>query len=372
MGCIGLREFRYPAQPFLDVTHRPRNALPLPLLDDRRGAQREEPHQGTHLEPRGAAVGEPQQVVVEAVFLVPHAVLPGTVHGRGDVVELLRKLQDHVLVDGIVGGELDGEFHHVLAEQGHPGRAVRLLQVAAGGKRGAAVEDADVVEAEEASLEDVLAEAVLAIHPPGEVQQQLVERRPEEIDVRLAAQGLLGAMQEEGRPGMDRRVHVAEVPLVGRHLTAGMQVDPAEHQLHLLLGEVGVHDRQRQRVEGQIPGRVPGILPLVGHRDDVLVEHVEPLRVPGIAISGMQRVGVVLIQPVVAVEEEELLAPEHAGQGLAHHVGRVFTHGWRRDGLVELVGFTKPVGKDVIKGFPKGLPFGPADALESRRRITLV
>ena len=63
----------------------------------------------------------------------------------------------------------------------------------------------------------------------------------------------------------------------------------------------------------------------------------------------MQRVGVVLVQPVVAVEEEELLAPEHAGQGLTHHVGRVGTHRWRRDRLVELVGFTQPVGKDLVE-----------------------
>ena len=178
-------------------------------------------------------------------------------------------------------GELHRELRHVLAEEGHPGRAVRLLQVAAGGQRGAAVEDADVVEAEEAALEHVLAEPVLAVHPPGEVQQQLVERRLEELHVRLAAQGLLGAVEEERRQGVDRGVHVAEVPLVGGHLAAGVQVDPAEHQLHLLLGEVGVHDRERERVEGQVPGRVPGVLPLVGHRDDVLVQHVEPLRVPG-------------------------------------------------------------------------------------------
>ncbi len=32
----------------------------------------------------------------------------------------------------------------------------------------------------------------------------------------------------------------------------------------------------------------------------------------------------VLVQPVVTVEEEELLAPEHAGEGLTHHLGRVF------------------------------------------------
>jgi hypothetical protein len=47
--------------------------------------------------------------------------------------------------------------------------------VSPGGQRGAAVEDADVVEPEEAPLEDVLAETVLAVDPPGEVQEQLLE-----------------------------------------------------------------------------------------------------------------------------------------------------------------------------------------------------
>ena len=59
-------------------------------------------------------------------------------------------------------------------EEGHPRGAVRLLQIAAGRQRRAAVEDADVVEAEEAALEHVLAEPVLAVHPPGEVQQSLL------------------------------------------------------------------------------------------------------------------------------------------------------------------------------------------------------
>src|SRR5687767_10979639 len=63
----------------------------------------------------------------------------------------------------------------------------------------------------------------------------------------------------------------------------------------------------------------------------------------------MQRIGVVLIQPVVAVEEEELLAPEHAGESLPHYLGRVFTDRRRRDGIVEFIGFTDPVGEDIIK-----------------------
>ena len=46
-----------------------------------------------------------------------------------------------------------------------------------------AVEDADVVEPEEAALEDVAALGVLAVHPPGEIEQQLVEDALEELAV---------------------------------------------------------------------------------------------------------------------------------------------------------------------------------------------
>ena len=51
------------------------------------------------------------------------------------------------------------------------------------GQRRAAVEHADVVEAEEAALEDVAALRVLAVHPPGEVEHQLVEDALEEREV---------------------------------------------------------------------------------------------------------------------------------------------------------------------------------------------
>ena len=96
------RQFGHPAQPFLDGAHGLRDALPLRLLDHRGGAQREEPDHRSHLEPRGAAVGQPQQVVVEAILLVPHAVRPGPVDPRRDVVEVLDELEDHLLVDRVV------------------------------------------------------------------------------------------------------------------------------------------------------------------------------------------------------------------------------------------------------------------------------
>ena len=92
---------------------------------------------------------------------------------------------------GSLERQLDRDLEHVLAEQRHPGGAVRLLEVAAGRQRRAAIEDADVVEPEESALEQVAAAAVLAIHPPGEVQQQLVEDALEPVDVAVAAVRLL-------------------------------------------------------------------------------------------------------------------------------------------------------------------------------------
>jgi hypothetical protein len=121
-----------------------------------------------------------------------------------------------------VGRELDGDLQHVLAEHRHPCSAVGLLEVAAGGQLGAAVEDANVVEAEEATLEHALAQAVLSIHPPREVDEELSERALEEIEVPLAARRLLHAVLEERRPRMHGRVDVAEVPLVGGQLTVGV------------------------------------------------------------------------------------------------------------------------------------------------------
>ena len=82
---------------------------------------------------------------------------------------------------------------------------------------------------------------------------------------------------------MHRRIDVAKIPLVGRDLAVGVHVMLAQHQLQLLLAEIRIHERQREHVEGKIPGRVPGILPLVRHGDHVAIEHVVPVVVAGAA-----------------------------------------------------------------------------------------
>ena len=61
----------------------------------------------------------------------------------------------------------------------------------------------------------------------------------------------------------------------------------------------------------------------------------------------------VLIQPAVTVEEVELLAPEHAGDGLAHDVGRVRGEGRRGHGAVELIRLVHAGGQGFVKVRPE-------------------
>ena len=128
--------------------------------------------------------------------------------------------------------------------------------------------------------------AVLAVDPPGEVQQQLLKTTLEPVRVAFARFSLVQAVGEDGGPGMNRRVDVAEIPLVGRNLAVGVHVALAQHQLQLLLAEIRVHQRQREDVESEVPGRVPGILPLVRHGNHIAVVHVVPVVVAG---SGLAR-----------------------------------------------------------------------------------
>ena len=211
-------------------------------------------------------------------------VLAHAVHGAGDPHGVLEEAADELLVERVVQRQLDRDPQHLLAEEGHPSGAVRLLETAASGQRRAAVEHADVVETEEAALEHVVAGAVLAVDPPGEVHQQLGEGVLQEVDVAGAAVALLVAeIDLNRRVGVHGRVDVAEVPLVGRDLAVRVQVLVAQHEIELRLGEVVVDHRERQHVEGQVPGGEPGVLPLVRHRDDVVVVHVEPLAVAHLA-----------------------------------------------------------------------------------------
>ena len=77
----------------------------------------------------GGGEGPPEVVVVEAVLLIPEPLpAPELVHGVHDGHKVLKELAGHVLVDGVVLCQDKGHVQHHHAEEGHPGRTVRLLQ----------------------------------------------------------------------------------------------------------------------------------------------------------------------------------------------------------------------------------------------------
>ena len=110
------------------------------------------------------------------------------------------------------------------------------------------------------------------------LSSSLWNTRARKMPVALAARpGHL--VDAPARPRVHRRIHVAERELVRRDLPVRVHVPLAQEQHELLLGELGIDARERNHVEREVPRRVPRVLPLVRHRDDVAVVQVRQSRV---------------------------------------------------------------------------------------------
>src|SRR5262249_5935941 len=154
-------------------------------------------------------------------------------HRSGDAEEVAQEFQSHVNVVGIVRGKFQRNLQHILAEQGHPCGAVRLLEIAAGRQRRTAVENADIVQSQKSALEKIAPGRIFAIDPTGEIQQQLPEGILEKLDVFVSAELFVDAVGEQSSPSVNRRIDVAEVPFVGGNLAARVQIDLVQHQIQL-------------------------------------------------------------------------------------------------------------------------------------------
>src|SRR5271156_5492772 len=143
------------------------------FLEDRGRAERKKANHGTHFETLRGTVGKAQHIVVEAVFLIPHSdvIRAHIIERRRNREEVMEKLEHHFDVGFVLFCEHYGELEHVLSEEAHPRSAVRLFKPATHGQCAGAIECADVVQPEEAALEDIVATGILAVDPPGEVNQ---------------------------------------------------------------------------------------------------------------------------------------------------------------------------------------------------------
>src|ERR1700681_4087742 len=291
-----------------------------------------------------------QDVVEELIALVPQAdtAFANIAHRGGYVQEMLEELGGDVFVDVIAPRQLERNAHQVERVHGHPAGGVRLIDVTAGRQLCAAIEHPDVVEAEEPALKHVASLRVLAVHPPGEIQHQLVKHALKEFIVAMAAQLAVDLEHSPRSPGVYRWIDVAERPFVGRYLPIRMHVPLAREQYQLLLGELAVEMRERNAVERKIPGRVPGIFPLFGHPNYVGVAEVLPVAV---ALPAGRRTGLSRIpgQPLMDVEVVVLLAPDHAGECLALNQARIRVCYAFLQLRVELVRLTNTRGKHLVK-----------------------
>src|SRR5258707_14267583 len=122
---------------------------------------------------------------------------------------MVEKLERHVLVGGVAPAELERHAQHVEAEHRHPSGAVGLLDIAAGGEWAGTIEYPDVIKAKEPALEEVHPFGVFSVHPPGEIQQQLVEDALQEFEIAAAA-ALIAVVLEyaHGGPRVHRRIDV--------------------------------------------------------------------------------------------------------------------------------------------------------------------
>ena len=270
-------------------------------------------HEGAGFEWNEAAIRCMQHIIEEAVFLIPqtHPLTPHVVEGIGDIHEVLEELGGDVLVGRLRSCQFQGDGHHVQAIHGHPGCPISLFEVATGWQNRAAVEDADVVQAQETAGKDATAIYILAVHPPGEVEQQFVENLFEEQGIGLTGHLAGDPVHLPRRPGVHRWVHIAKSPFISGELSVRVHVPLAHQQDQLSLGPLRVDHCHGNHVESKVPGGKPRILPLVGHRQHVQTVQVLPVRVPpmGAGFRWGRRIGVSL-QPQFDAVVVELLAPQ--------------------------------------------------------------
>lgn len=228
-----------------------------------------------------------------------------------------------------------------------------------------AVEEADVIEAEEAAGEEVTSVDIFAVDPPGEVDEEFEEAAFEEGAVALVtARG--DFVDAPAGPGVDWGVDVVEVPLVGGEFSGGVHVPFAEEEFELVFGEVGIDFGHGEHVEGEVPSGEPGVFPFIGHGEDIGGVEVLPGAVAeGAAVWRWWGLEGVTGEPFWEDETVVLFGPEEASEGLAEDEGLVLGEGGWGAGGVEGVGFFDTEGEGLVEEVEGVWESGEGEGAES-------
>ena len=88
---------------------------------------------------------------------------------------MFEELDGDVFVNGVLPRQFQCDPHQIQTKHPHPAGGVTLFEMTATRKRGAPIENPDIIESEKAALEDVSTSRIFAVNPPGKVEQKLVE-----------------------------------------------------------------------------------------------------------------------------------------------------------------------------------------------------
>src|SRR5580692_5350088 len=119
-----------------------------------------------------------EQIVEEPILGVPYLVMMLTdpVHRIRDPEEMFYETKGNFFIHGVVLCQNKRNLQHVLAVESHPRRAIRLVEMPAGGELSTAIEDPNIVQPEESSREDISSLRVFSVYPPVKIQHQTLKR----------------------------------------------------------------------------------------------------------------------------------------------------------------------------------------------------
>src|SRR5437588_7098664 len=148
------------------------------------------------------SIRQMQHVIEKFVSFIPQsdAVAAHVVHCCGDPKEMFKKLDGNIFVDGVFPRQFQRDPHQIQAKHSHPTGGVALFEMTAPRKRGAAIENTDIIESEKTALENVSTSRIFTVNTPGKVQQKLVKDRLQEGAIALAGLLLLDFINAPGSP----------------------------------------------------------------------------------------------------------------------------------------------------------------------------
>ena len=162
---------------------------------------------------------------------------------------------------------------------------------------------------------------VLAIHPPGEIQQELLEDALEKGDIGGAAvPAAVILVDVQRRPGMDRRIDVAERPFIGRELAVGCIIQSRVSSRSCCLANSGsISDKLTQwKARSQAANQGYSHLSGIEMMSAALRWRQSLLR-PYFRVCGRRRLAPDRRRAIPRRRTVELLAPEQPGERLALH-----------------------------------------------------